>query len=189
MKKAIIFGMLLTLVYFSCKKEEDKGLQPVISDLTISGDNLTATVEFNIGVYKLKDKTGALDETVIKVQLNGGTATLESYKVNHTAGDDYATITLKYNGVANGSEQLVVRPESGSSIFNELGFAMSETETKSVTLNEIGIVGEWYSSGANVAVLLSYYFGVDSIYAKFNDDNTYLVESFADGAKTTPRQF
>jgi hypothetical protein len=50
---------------------------------------------------------------------------------------------------------------------------------------KIGIVGEWYSSGANVAPLLSYYFGVDSIYAKFEANNTYLVESFANNAKTT----
>ncbi len=48
-----------------------------------------------------------------------------------------------------------------------------------------GIVGEWQSSGANVAVLLSTYFSIDSIYANFNDNNTYLVESFSNGAKTT----
>ncbi|MGE0077595.1 MAG: hypothetical protein AB7S48_07035 [Bacteroidales bacterium] len=50
---------------------------------------------------------------------------------------------------------------------------------------KIGIVGEWYSSGDNVAVLLSYYFAVDSIYAKFDSNNTYLVESYSSGAKTT----
>lgn len=49
---------------------------------------------------------------------------------------------------------------------------------------KVGIVGEWYSSGNNVAPLLAY-LGIDSIYAKFNKDNTYLVESFSDGAKTT----
>ena len=48
-----------------------------------------------------------------------------------------------------------------------------------------GIAGEWQSSGTNVATLLSYYFHIDSIYAKFNDNNTYLVESFANDAKTT----
>jgi hypothetical protein len=47
-----------------------------------------------------------------------------------------------------------------------------------------GIIGEWYSSKTNVAPLLAY-IGIDSIYAKFNADNTYLVESFSDGAKTT----
>lgn len=61
----------------------------------------------------------------------------------------------------------------------------SEDDGPETDPQKIGIVGEWYSSGSNVAVLLSYYFGVDSIYADFNTDNTYLVESFADGAKTT----
>lgn len=50
---------------------------------------------------------------------------------------------------------------------------------------EDGLAGEWQSSGSNVAVLLVTYFGVDSIYANFATNNTYLVESFAEGAKTT----
>lgn len=58
-------------------------------------------------------------------------------------------------------------------------------DDESTDPQKIGIVGEWYSSGDNIAVLLSYYFGVDSIYAKFNSNNTYLVESYASGAKTT----
>lgn len=61
----------------------------------------------------------------------------------------------------------------------------SEDDGPETDPQKIGIVGEWYSSGDNVAVLLSAYLSVDSIYAKFNQDNTYLVESFADGAKTT----
>jgi len=48
-----------------------------------------------------------------------------------------------------------------------------------------GIVGQWYSSGANVSTLLVTYFAIDSIYAKFESNNTYLVESYSDGAKTT----
>lgn len=61
----------------------------------------------------------------------------------------------------------------------------SEDDGPSTDPQKIGLVGEWYSSGDNVAVLLSTYFGVDSVYAKFETNNTYLVESFADGAKTT----
>ncbi|MEW6136304.1 MAG: hypothetical protein AB1583_11405 [Bacteroidota bacterium] len=49
---------------------------------------------------------------------------------------------------------------------------------------KVGIVGEWYSSKTNVAPLLLS-LGIDSIYAKFNADNTYVVESFSNGAKTT----
>lgn len=49
---------------------------------------------------------------------------------------------------------------------------------------KVGIVGEWYSSGANVAPLLVTYFAVDSIYTKFESNNTYRVESYSGGAKT-----
>lgn len=61
----------------------------------------------------------------------------------------------------------------------------SSDDTNSTDPQVIGIVGEWYSSGSNVATLLVNVAGIDSIYAKFNSDNTYLVESFASGAKTT----
>lgn len=48
-----------------------------------------------------------------------------------------------------------------------------------------GVQGEWQSSGDNVAPLLAIYFKVDSIYAKFNTDNTYNVESYdSSGVKT-----
>jgi hypothetical protein len=42
----------------------------------------------------------------------------------------------------------------------------------------MGIIGSWYSSGENVATLLVTYFNVDSIYAEFNEDNTYSVEQY-----------
>ena len=51
-----------------------------------------------------------------------------------------------------------------------------------------GITGEWYSSKTNVAVLLSYYFKVDSIYANFNANNTYHVESFLTRCKNYLRR-
>jgi len=47
-----------------------------------------------------------------------------------------------------------------------------------------GIVGEWYSSKTDIAPLLAG-LGIDSIYANFKADYTYVVESFTKGAKTT----
>jgi hypothetical protein len=41
-----------------------------------------------------------------------------------------------------------------------------------------GLMGEWQSSGANVAPLLVTLFATDSIYANFRTDNTYLVEQY-----------
>lgn len=46
-----------------------------------------------------------------------------------------------------------------------------------------GIVAEWDSKGDNVAPLLKN-LKIDSIYAKFNANNTYQVEAWAMGAKT-----
>ena len=57
-------------------------------------------------------------------------------------------------------------------------------ETTVYSPTKDGITGEWYSSKTNVAVLLTTYFKVDSIYANFNANNTYHVESFSLGAKT-----
>lgn len=48
-----------------------------------------------------------------------------------------------------------------------------------------GVVGTWISKGANVSVLLKTYFAIDSITANFKADNTYLVQSYSAGAKTT----
>lgn len=46
------------------------------------------------------------------------------------------------------------------------------------------LVGEWSSTGENVASLLSTYFDVESVNAKFMDDNTYIVEQFNTGNDT-----
>jgi hypothetical protein len=49
---------------------------------------------------------------------------------------------------------------------------------------EDGLIGEWVSGGDNVAPLFITYNLADSAYAKFNDNNTYYVETFLQGAKT-----
>lgn len=67
-----------------------------------------------------------------------------------------------------------------------IGFSSCDKSDEGDSYNPAadGITGEWYSSGSNVSVLLSSYFKVDSIYAKFNTNNTYHVESYALGTKT-----
>ncbi|MGE4287992.1 MAG: hypothetical protein AB7E36_04835 [Salinivirgaceae bacterium] len=67
-----------------------------------------------------------------------------------------------------------------------LAFTACEKSDEETTYNPStdGIAGEWYSSGDNVAPLLVS-FEIDSLYANFETNNTYLVESYANGAKTT----
>ncbi|QNR25531.1 hypothetical protein [Croceimicrobium hydrocarbonivorans] len=59
-------------------------------------------------------------------------------------------------------------------------------DNNSGTNNPVGIQGKWYSSGDNVAPLLSALFGTDSIYIEFATDLTYSVEQYdTNGAKLT----
>jgi len=173
---AILLGM--SVVMTSCKKDEDDPKVPAsFVDVKISADNAKADVSFSEAVYKMADKTGNLEVASFNVTLSGGTATLTSYTVTHTAGTSTATLNLVLGGIANGSEEVVVAPASATSIYNAAGAAMPTTESKKAMLNELGIIGQWISSGVNVAPLLVYA-GVDSIFANFKGDNTYVFESF-----------
>lgn len=175
------------LTFSSCNKDDDddKGAAPTIVSVTVADDNTSAEVTFSDKVYKTESATGNLDKVSLTVTLTGGSATLADYTVTHTAGTNEAVIGLTLEGIADGTEVLTVTPASATAVYSEKGAAMAATEAKTDNLNELGIVGKWYSSGANLALLLAYA-GIDSIYAEFNGDNTYLVESFtADGAKTT----
>lgn len=181
---AILLGM--SIVMTSCKKDEDDPKVPAnFSAVTVSADNATAAVSFSEAVYKMADKTGNLEAASFNVTITGGTATLTSFTVTHTAGTSTATLNLVLGGIANGAEELVVAPASATSIYNAAGAAIPATESKKAMLNELGIIGQWISAGDNVAPLLIGA-GIDSIFANFKADNTYIVESFTvDGSKTT----
>lgn len=185
MKKVLYFAMMLllsTAVMTSCDDDDDAGDPPAIVGAEISGDNAVITLTFDKEVYKDKDASMALDATSFEVTLTGGTATPGEYTVEHTAGDVTAKINFTYTGVASGDEVITVAPVS---VYSADGAAMEADQEATVTLAELGIIGEWYSSGANVAGLLTAYFNVDSIYAQFNPDQTYVVESYdADGVLT-----
>lgn len=180
-----MLGILVSAISFtSCDKDDDEGNPPVFKAFTVAADNASATVVFDEGVYKANDKTGNLDKASFSVTITGGTATLADYTVTHTAGSNEATIGLKTDGIANGEEVVSIQPANASSIYNAEGDAMV-VATMTDNLKDIGIIGKWESSGINVAPLLIGA-GIDSIYADFRGDNTYLVESFTpDGSKTS----
>lgn len=178
---AILLGMSVLMT--ACKKDEP-GVPATMLELTITADNSEAAVVFSEAVYKNDNKTGNLDQNSFSVTIAGGTATLSSFEVTHTAGTPSATIKLTLAGVANGQEVLTVAPKSATAIYNAGGTAMEVGASKTVNLKELGIIGRWYSSRANVApILIS--LGIDSIYADFKMNGSYLVESFAAGSKTT----
>ena len=179
----IALFMALGVSFTSCKKDDPEKPATML-ELTLSDDNLTATLVFSEGVYSKADKTGALDANSFNVSMAGGTATAGTYTVAHTPGASTATFTFTHGGVANGQEVITITPKTATSIYNAAGAAMPITESKSVNLRELGIIGRWYSSRANVAPILIQ-LGIDSIYAEFRANNSYTVESFAGGAKTT----
>lgn len=169
----------LTLFFFigiamtSCKKDDPVEFPEFVS-ATLSDDNQQVTIVFDQAVYATGDMSGNLDATNFTVTVTGGTLTSLQYSAVHTAGSDEVTMSFVFEGKISGEEVVTITPVD---IYSESGGKMEITQEVSVTLVDLGIVGEWYSSGDNVAALLAA-FNVDSIYAKFNVDFTYLVESY-----------
>ncbi len=174
--------LTFTASFNSCNEEEETDAPATFAGATISADNSTITVSFDKSVYKNADGTGNLDGANFTVTMSGGSATPGTFNVQHTAGQTAAIISFDYTGAADGSEVITISPVS---IYNADGQAMATTAQVTVTLNNLGIVGQWQSSGANVAPLLSTYFSVDSIWADFKADQTYDVKSYdPDGVMT-----
>ncbi len=177
---------LLGIIGFSSCSDDSENKSPLFESITISDDNKTVTVTFSEPVYANTDETGNLEASDILVTIAGVDFT---YEVTHTAGNTSMTISLTITSVTDGTETVTVQPANATSIYDVKGKAMEAAEiitSESVT-QDLGIIGNWYSSGDNVATLLVAYFDVDSIYAEFLDDNTYLVEQFNIGnTSTTP---
>lgn len=150
---------------------------PFFESITLSDDNSTVTVTFNESVYANTDKTGNLTTSDILVTIDDVDFT---YEVTHIAGETTMTIELTITSITVGDETVTVQPADATSIYDADGVAMEETEsiTSGSVAQDLGIIGNWYSSGDNVAPLLVTYFTVDSIYAEFYDDFTYLVEQY-----------
>ncbi len=186
MKKLLAYFTALLLmsgVFVACDDDDDADLvPPEIAGATISDDNSEINISFSKGVYLNDDGSGDLDQSAFELTAEGGDATIASYNVDHTAGETAAVINVTYDGVFTGNEIITIAP---SSIYDADGAEMESSQTATVSLKNLGIAGEWYSSGDNVAPLLVNYFAVDSIYATFNVDQTYVVESYdAQGVMT-----
>jgi hypothetical protein len=178
----------LTLFFFigiamtSCKKDDPVVEFPEFISATLSDDNQEVVIVFDQAVYATPDMSGNLDATNFTVTVTGGTLTSLTYSAAHTAGTDEVTMSFEFEGKISGDEVVTITPVD---IYSESGGKMEITQEVSVTLVDLGIVGEWYSSGDNVAELLVLYFNVDSIYAKFELNNTYVVESYDVGGVMT----
>lgn len=175
--KKYLFAALIAIAALSftaCSEDADNP-EPTIE--SVSAVDNTITVTFSEGVYSSTDAVGDLTEDNLTVTITDVDFT---YTVAHTAGDTEAVITLVYTSIIPEGTEVTVA--SATMIYDNESAAMSAGISASATLEaDLGIIGEWYSSGDNVAPLLVTYFTVDSIYAEFKDDFTMIVYQFNEG--------
>jgi len=180
----IITGFLIILS--SCKDKPDDNDQvplptgPTMNGISLSNDNELVTIDFSEGVYKGGVLNMPIGKDDLTLTLNGGSALLDSFRVNHTAGQNRASIRLYLDGLADGTETLQVKPSGPLAIVNSASVAMKETEQLGIALADIGIIGGWVSVGENLSPVYQQ-FGFDSVYMKYRGDGTYLFESFTTG--------
>lgn len=169
--------ILLGILGFSSCSDEAENKSPIFESITISEDNKTVTITFSEPVYADADATGNLEASDLDVTIPDVDFTFDA---THTAGSASLTIDLLITSVTEGDETITVQPASATSIYDVEGKAMEidEVITSENLAQDLGIIGEWYSSGENVAPLLVAFFDVDSIYAEFMDNNNYLVEQY-----------
>lgn len=167
---------MIAAAFVSCS-DDAENLAPDFVSVVLSSDNETATVTFTEPVYANADMTGNLTDANIKVEIEDVNFT---YTVSHVTGENTLVIGLDITSVTSGNEVVKVSPVSATSIYDAEGLPMkADNEIVSEPLaRDMGIIGSWYSSGENVAPLLATYFNVDSIYAEFNENNTYKVEQY-----------
>ncbi len=136
---AVLVSAVVLLVSSCTPKDnpQPNPTPPAMTSISIDGTDkdFTATVTFSEAVYKNNNKTGNLDNSSFDVTVTGGTGTLGSYEVDHVAGAVTATVTVVLNENSDGSENLTVKPSSGTAIYDNEGAAMSADQSKSITLS------------------------------------------------------
>ncbi len=157
---------VLAFTFSGCSDDEDAG--PGTGNISITVTGLTS-LDAAITITGPNSFSQTITSTTVLSELELGDYTISAASVGSN-GQLFAV-------AADDSEQ-------------DITLEADETETITIAYapagDVIGIVGKWYSAGADVAPLLVSLFATDSIYAEFRDDNTYLVEQFdATGAKLT----
>lgn len=169
MFKFRFFLLIATLVasmfvFTSCDNGQDTQVGSLA--VTVAGLPAGAAAKVTVaGTNFTKTVTGT--ETIADLAVGTYTVTIE----------DVSTSAGPYSAENGKREQTVTIAMDQTAAF---------TATYAFKGHEYGIEGEWISQGDSVCTLLSFYFAVDSIYANFKADQTYIVESFdTAGVKTT----
>lgn len=179
--------LLIVVLITACKKDKDDPIidpiippppvAPVIDSVRITPDNKTVTVFFSQAVYGVSEAgKQAIDTNHLKVELSNGTAKLDSITIYHTSGAKTSTIELFTSGLINGEEVISVSARTNTSVVNDSSAYLSATNVATVNLKEIGIVGTWISTGANISEIYQY-LNFDTIKMECRFDGTYTFET------------
>jgi len=116
----------LTIGFTSCEEDPDEvdKQNPSLVSVSINNNNTEATVYFSEGIYKMNDATGNIDEASLDVSVSGGSLTLESYTVNHTAGNNTALVNLTLSDTDSDGSELLNISVTASSGYDADGNAM-----------------------------------------------------------------
>ena len=108
---------------------------PTILSYQVSCASTSGTITFSEGVYSGLDAngngTGALSLTDISVTASGGSASLNTATINHSAGATTATTNLTWTGTLNGFEQVQVQTQNSNEIYDLAGNAMTHPTSAS----------------------------------------------------------
>ncbi|MFP4469574.1 MAG: hypothetical protein ACLFPE_02750 [Bacteroidales bacterium] len=149
-----------------------------MEEISLSDDNTTVEVTFNQPVYKNADKTGALDDESLTVDFSGDNPVDVTYTVDHTAGEETATIHITYQNRVDPGQELEITAVADQ-VYGAGGNALGANSTATTTVNDVGIVGMW--SAYDISVILQNSGFDDSLYANFYADQSYMVTAYQGG--------
>jgi hypothetical protein len=180
LKLLTLFIAAVLLTFSACNKDDDEnpGVAVEITSVELSPDNITLTVTFNQAVYRNADKTGNLDAGSFTLTFMATNPVAASYTAQHMAGENKVIITITYENRLDGNETLDVTAKSNT-VYGAEGNVLAQDFTKSVDVNELGIIGQW--SAYDISFILQSAGFDDSLYANFYEDQSYLVTAFQGG--------
>jgi gliding motility-associated-like protein len=96
--------------------------KPIIKETKITQDNQYIKVRFSKPVFTNSNGTGELTANDFRLYLNGGNATLSGSYPNSVVKDgDFYKLTFGLNGKFNGEEEITVKPNGNSNIYDNQG--------------------------------------------------------------------
>ena len=102
---------------------------PTFSSTAVNTDNDEVTLTFSEDVFANANGTGDLTTSDFTVTIADGVATLTSVDSITKTSDSIYVLNITLDGIATGEETLTVVPASATSIYDEVGYAMSTTQT------------------------------------------------------------